>query len=102
MATAGTTIGFIGLGNMGLPMLRNLLKAGHAVRAFDLSDAAKAAARAAGAMVADSAAEAVAGVAAAVTALPAARHVEAVYLGEGGIVAAAPEGLPERAWSSAL
>ncbi len=92
MATAGTTIGFIGLGNMGLPMLRNLLKAGHAVRAFDLSDAAKAAARAAGATVADSAAEAVAGVAAAVTALPAARHVEAVYLGEGGIVAAAPEG----------
>lgn len=86
------TIGFVGLGNMGLPMLRNLRKAGHAVRAFDLSDAARAAAREAGASIADSAADAVAGVAAAVTALPAARHVKAVYLGEGGIIAAAPEG----------
>jgi len=92
MATAGTTIGFVGLGNMGLPMLRNLLKAGHAVRAFDLSDAAKAAARDAGATAADSAADAVAGAEAVVTALPAARHVRAVSLGEGGILAAAPAG----------
>ena len=30
------TIGFIGVGNMGGPMARNLLKAGHAVKAFDL------------------------------------------------------------------
>ena len=29
-------IGFIGLGNMGGPMARNLLKAGHHVKAFDL------------------------------------------------------------------
>ena len=32
-----TTIAFIGLGNMGAPMAINLQKAGHAVRAFDLS-----------------------------------------------------------------
>ncbi|MEP6147930.1 MAG: NAD(P)-binding domain-containing protein, partial [Nisaea sp.] len=32
-----TTIAFIGLGNMGLPMAKNLLGAGHAVRGFDLS-----------------------------------------------------------------
>lgn len=30
-------IGFIGLGHMGAPMALNLLKAGHDVRAFDLS-----------------------------------------------------------------
>ncbi|MEI6161305.1 MAG: NAD(P)-binding domain-containing protein, partial [Roseococcus sp.] len=30
-------IGFVGLGNMGLPMARNLAKAGHEVRGYDLS-----------------------------------------------------------------
>ena len=33
-------IGFIGLGNMGLPMAQNLLKAGHTVQGFDVSSAA--------------------------------------------------------------
>ena len=31
-----TTIGFIGLGNMGAPMAANLVKAGHRVTGFDL------------------------------------------------------------------
>ena len=35
--TALPTVGFIGLGMMGLPMLRNLLKAGCTVRGFDLN-----------------------------------------------------------------
>ena len=30
-------IGFIGLGNMGGPMARNLIKAGHTLKVFDLS-----------------------------------------------------------------
>jgi 3-hydroxyisobutyrate dehydrogenase-like beta-hydroxyacid dehydrogenase len=30
-------IAFIGLGNMGAPMARNLLKAGHALQPFDLN-----------------------------------------------------------------
>jgi 3-hydroxyisobutyrate dehydrogenase len=85
-------VAFIGLGNMGLPMLRNLVKAGHAVRAFDLSAAALAAAAGSGATVAASAAEAASGAAAVVTALPAARHVKGAYLGEGGLIAAAPPG----------
>ena len=34
------SIGFIGLGNMGLPMARNLLKAGNAVTGFDTNEAA--------------------------------------------------------------
>ncbi len=41
-------IGFVGLGNMGMPMARNLQRAGHAVTGFDISPAAMAAARAAG------------------------------------------------------
>ena len=34
------TIGFVGLGAMGLPMARNLLKAGHTVRGFDMRSGA--------------------------------------------------------------
>ncbi|MEM6679363.1 MAG: 3-hydroxyisobutyrate dehydrogenase [Pseudomonadota bacterium] len=85
-------IGFIGLGNMGLPMARNLAAAGHAVTGFDLSEEALAGLEAAGGTRASTAAEAVSGAEAVVTALPAARHVEAVYLGEAGILAAAPAG----------
>ena len=48
-------IGFIGLGNMGLPMARNLLAAGHRVTGFDLSEDACAALAAAGAARAGSA-----------------------------------------------
>jgi 3-hydroxyisobutyrate dehydrogenase len=44
-----TTIAFIGLGNMGGPMAANLVKAGHAVTGFDLSDASRAEAPAAAA-----------------------------------------------------
>ena len=55
------TIGFIGLGNMGGPMARNLIKAGHSVRGFDLVKANLEAAVAAGVVAANSAAEAVKG-----------------------------------------
>jgi len=85
-------IGFIGLGNMGLPMARNLLAAGHRVTGFDLSEDACAALAAAGAARAGSATAAATGVAVVVTALPAARHVRAVYQGDAGILAAAATG----------
>jgi 3-hydroxyisobutyrate dehydrogenase len=81
------TIGFIGLGNMGLPMARNLLKAGHAVRAFDLSQEARDAAQSAGAVIATSATAATLEATVVVSALPAARHVRAVYLDADGILA---------------
>lgn len=45
-------IGFIGLGNMGLPMAINLAKAGHEVTGFDLSPVAKEAASKAGILIA--------------------------------------------------
>ena len=72
-------IGFIGLGNMGGGMAANLAKAGHDVRAFDLSDEALARAKAAGCLPVESAAAAADGAEAIVTMLPAGAHVEAVY-----------------------
>ncbi len=83
------TIGFIGLGNMGLPMAQNLLKAGHAVAGFDLGAKAKAAATEAGIDVADSIAAAVTGAEVVVTMLPAGPQVRAVYAGEAGVLATA-------------
>jgi 3-hydroxyisobutyrate dehydrogenase len=77
-----TTVAFIGLGNMGSGMAANLVKAGHAVRAFDLSADALARARSDGCVAAASVADAVDGADAVLTMLPAGRHVEAVYTGE--------------------
>ena len=76
------TIAFIGLGNMGSCMAINLVKAGHSVRAFDLSEAAVAKLVGEGAVAASSAADAVTGADAVVSMLPAGKHVRAVYEGE--------------------
>jgi 3-hydroxyisobutyrate dehydrogenase len=72
-------IGFIGLGNMGGGMAANLVKAGHVVQAFDLADAALAAAKANGCAVFDTVREAVAGVDAVVSMLPNGMIVDSVY-----------------------
>jgi 3-hydroxyisobutyrate dehydrogenase len=72
-------IAFIGLGNMGGGMAANLAKAGHEVRAFDLSDAALAKAEERGCSRAADAASAVEGAEAVVTMLPAGKHVGEVY-----------------------
>jgi len=72
-------IAFIGLGNMGGGMAANLAKAGHEVRAFDLSEEALTRAVEAGCTRAASAAEAVTGAEAVVTMLPAGKHVASVY-----------------------
>ncbi|GEO80601.1 3-hydroxyisobutyrate dehydrogenase [Pararhodospirillum oryzae] len=85
-------IAFIGLGHMGGPMLRNLLKAGHAVRAFDRVPEALDAATAAGARAASSPADAARDAEMVVTMLPAGRHVRSVYLEDGGVIGAAPPG----------
>ena len=79
-------IGFIGLGNMGLPMARNLVRAGFGVKGFDLSEAALQAIESAGATRCASAAEAVDGVDAVITMLPASRHVRSLWLGEDGLL----------------
>ncbi len=74
-----TTIAFIGLGNMGNPMAANLVKAGHAVRGFDLVADNLATAKQNGVTVAANAAAAVEGAEVVITMLPAGKHVLAVY-----------------------
>ncbi|MES1991139.1 MAG: 3-hydroxyisobutyrate dehydrogenase [Pseudomonadota bacterium] len=86
------TIGFIGLGNMGGPMARNLVKAGHVLKVFDLSEKAVAALVAAGATKAATASDAAKDVEFVVTMLPAGEHVRSVYLGDGGLIAVAKKG----------
>jgi 3-hydroxyisobutyrate dehydrogenase len=72
-------VAFIGLGNMGGPMAANLVKAGHAVQGFDLVQASKDAAKAAGVAIAASAADAVKGAEVIITMLPAGKHVVSVW-----------------------
>jgi 3-hydroxyisobutyrate dehydrogenase len=72
-------IAFIGLGNMGGGMAANLVKAGHEVHAFDLSDTALARARENGCAAYTSVREAVQGVDAVVSMLPNGKIVESVY-----------------------
>jgi 3-hydroxyisobutyrate dehydrogenase len=79
-------IGFIGLGNMGLPMAQNLIKAGHQVEGVDVSQAATDKLKAAGGAVAETAKIAAARGDVVITMLPAGHHVRDVYLGPGGIV----------------
>jgi 3-hydroxyisobutyrate dehydrogenase len=81
-----TTIAFIGLGNMGLPMAINLAKAGFSVIGFDLSPQSCEAFAGHG-RVAGSIAEAVADADMVVTMLPAGKHVREVTLGANGILA---------------
>ncbi|WP_372966468.1 3-hydroxyisobutyrate dehydrogenase [Marinobacter sp.] len=85
-------ITFIGLGNMGAPMASNLVKAGHQVTVFDLSESAVAALVAEGANSAESSKAAAAGAECVITMLPAGKHVEAVYLGDDGLLSELPEG----------
>ena len=72
-------IAFIGLGHMGGGMAPNLAKAGHEVRAFDLSEDALKRAGERGCMIASSADEACNDADVVVTMLPAAKHVLDVY-----------------------
>jgi 3-hydroxyisobutyrate dehydrogenase len=85
-------IGFIGLGNMGGPMAANLVKAGHAVTAFDVSGERVAAAVSAGATGAGSVGAAASGAELVLTMLPSGRESRAVYGGPDGLIAAAHPG----------
>lgn len=85
-------IGFIGLGNMGGPMARNLVKAGHALKVFDLSATAVSSLVSAGAAAVATASDAARDVDAVVTMLPAGEHVRGVYLGAMGLLSAARKG----------
>ncbi|HYU13541.1 MAG TPA: 3-hydroxyisobutyrate dehydrogenase [Stellaceae bacterium] len=79
-------IAFIGVGNMGRPMLANLLKKGFSATAYDIVPAALDAAAALGAARASSPAEAAAAGDMVITILPSSKNVEAAYLGAGGVI----------------
>ena len=84
-------IGFIGLGNMGLPMAQNLVKAGHAVVGFDLSEYAAERLAAGGGSRAQSLEDACRDAEVVITMLPAGEQVREVYLeGDGVLSAVAP------------
>ena len=85
-------IGFIGLGNMGLPMALNLIKAGHAVTGYDVVPAAVEKLVAAGGTAAKSIAAACAGAETIITMLPAGKEVREVYLNDAGVLASAAPG----------
>ena len=86
-------IGFIGLGNMGGPMVNNLLRAGHDLKVFDVvPEAMERAVGQGAAAAAGDVADAAQGVEVVITMLPAGEHVRQVYLGPDGVIAAADDG----------
>ncbi|MDD2609533.1 MAG: 3-hydroxyisobutyrate dehydrogenase [Giesbergeria sp.] len=88
-------IAFIGLGNMGGPMALNLHKAGHSIKAFDLSTAACDKLAAEGVAIATDTATAVQGAEVVISMLPASAHVEGLFLGtstQAGILPLLPAG----------
>lgn len=87
-------IAFIGLGNMGAPMARNLIKAGHSLNLFDLNQDILSELAVQGGHISASPKTAAQGAQLVITMLPAAAHVRSVWLGEEGVLAGIGEGIP--------
>jgi 3-hydroxyisobutyrate dehydrogenase len=87
-------IAFVGLGHMGGPMARRLLKAGHSLTVFDVDQRSIDALTGAGATAAASARQAASMADLVLTMLPSSPHVKAVYLGEDGVLAGVRAGIP--------
>jgi 3-hydroxyisobutyrate dehydrogenase len=85
-------IGFIGLGNMGLPMAQNLLKAGHQVEGCDVNNEAVQKLVAAGGAAAETPKSAASRADVLITMLPSGKEVREVYLAPLGIVESANSG----------
>ncbi len=85
-------IGFIGVGKMGNPMARNLIKNGYELKVYDVVPEARQVFADHGAEVVDSAMEASAGVALVISSIPDNPALEDVALGEKGVLAGAGEG----------
>lgn len=85
-------IGFIGLGIMGKPMSKNLLKAGYELVVYDHKRTSMDEVVAEGAVAADSAADVASKCNVIITMLPNSPHVREVCLGQGGIAEGASEG----------
>ncbi|MDH4847992.1 3-hydroxyisobutyrate dehydrogenase [Pseudomonas sp. BN605] len=87
-----SSIGFIGLGNMGLPMVLNLIKAGHSVKGFDVNTSVMDAVTAKGGQAVSSAVDAAESSEIVITMLPNSSVMESVYLGESGLIAQGVKG----------
>lgn len=87
MTTTPRNIAFIGLGIMGSPMAANLVRAGHSVTGYNLSQPPIDKLVAEGGRAAASIAEAVADAEIVITMVPADPHVKDVMLGEEGVLA---------------
>jgi 3-hydroxyisobutyrate dehydrogenase len=87
-------IAFVGLGHMGGPMARRLLKAGHSLMVFDVDQRRIDSLSGAGALAATSAKQAAAWADLVLTMLPSSPHVSAVYLGDDGVLAGVRPGIP--------
>jgi 3-hydroxyisobutyrate dehydrogenase len=85
-------IAWIGLGHMGVPMSRNMVRAGHTVRGYDISATAREAAQSNGVQIAESVADAVRDADAVFTMLQSATVVEQVVTGPDGAFANMPKG----------
>lgn len=85
-------IGFIGLGIMGKPMAKNLLKAGYSLVVYDVVAAAVSEVVAAGATAGTSPKDVAASSELIITMLPNSPHVKTVMLGENGVIEGAKPG----------
>ena len=85
-------IGFVGLGNMGLPMAQNLIKAGHQVEGVDVNAASVGKLVAAGGAAVETAKSAAGRADVFITMLPSGKEVREVYLGPSGAIENANEG----------
>ena len=85
-------VGFIGAGNMGNPMATNLIKAGHQLMVHDLRREAATNLLEMGATWANTPSEAASGSVVIFTSLPFPRDIEAVVLGEDGVLEGAATG----------
>ena len=86
--TGKASIGYVGIGLMGLPMAKRLLSLGYAIRAYDIVPAAIEAARKTGATATASPAEAVRGADVVLLNLPTTNAVEVAVFGENGVASA--------------
>lgn len=85
-------IGFIGLGIMGMPMARNLLKAGHELVVYDVIQHNMDLIVAAGAKAGKSSADVAKQCRLMITMLPNSPHVKSVVMGENGVLEGAEPG----------
>ena len=87
-------IGFVGLGHMGNPMCRNLLKHGHTLKVYDVVPELVRKLSGPGCEAAASALEAARGAEMVITMLPSSPHVRRAYLGDTGVLAGSAPGTP--------